>query len=309
MFFVISNSYFLEFPTDFLTTGSTPMRGHDHALIVEVCLAELNHQLSFIAPDGHTRLTRIAAEYLMGRIPYGDAAAAFTSIAGSCEPVNRLHSILSIPEAPIDPSEDKERSPRRRMKMWSPYEDTRLLAGIYRYGMNNWAPISRFVGNSRTRAQCAQRWARGLNPRIRKSSWDPTEEVRLVQLVATFGEKAWTKVSESLGNRSDVQCRYHYYQLLKDMPHFVRTTAMGSFPKLGDGTMPIGLPVKPVFQSGQTGRFSVPILREPIIDGVVRRRGSQLVIGPGPIPEEDPEESGTTPSDFLSIANLLNPPH
>jgi hypothetical protein len=132
------------------------MRGHDHALIVEVCLAELDHQLSFIASDGHTRLLRITAEYLIGRIRYGDAAAALTSIAGSCEPVNRLHSILSISEAPIDPGEDKEPSPRRRMKMWSPYEDMRLLAGIYRYGMNNWAPISRFVGNSRTRARYLQ---------------------------------------------------------------------------------------------------------------------------------------------------------
>jgi hypothetical protein len=294
------------------------MRGHDHALIVEVCLSDVDHQLSLIAPDAYTRLSRIAAEYLMGRIPYGDAATAFTSVAGSCEPINRLHSILSISDTPIDPSEEEEPSPRRRMKMWSPYEDTRLLAGIYRHGMNNWAPISRFVGNSRTRAQCAQRWARGLNPRIRKSSWDPGEEVQLVQLVSAFGEKAWTKISESMGNRSDVQCRYHYYQLLKDMPRFVQATAMGSFPKLGDapkrtgdGVMPIGLPVKPVFQGAQPGRLSMPVLRAQILESEQRRRGSTLVLGPSLSAEEDVEEEQPHPTayDYFSIANLLNPPH
>jgi hypothetical protein len=286
------------------------MRGHDHTLLVDVCLADLETQPSSLTPDAHTRLSRIAAEYLMGRVPFCDATAAFMSIAGSCDAVNRLHAILSVPEAPIDPSEEKEPSPKRRMKMWSPYEDTRLLAGIYRYGMNNWAPISRFVGNARTRAQCAQRWARGLNPRIRKSSWDPTEDVRLVQLVAQFGEKAWTKISESLGNRSDVQCRYHYYQLLKDMPRFVQTTAMGAFPKIGDGVMPIGLPVKPVFEGAQPGRLSMPLIRDPVPEAVVRRRGSSLwVLGRGARTGEELGHPAPTPEDFMSISSLLNPPH
>lgn len=107
------------------------------------------------------------------------------------------------------------------MRTWSSYEDVRLLAGIYRYGIDNWAPISKFVGNGRTRAQCAQRWARGLNPRICKDTWDPSEDMRLMQLVQQYGDKSWTRIAASLGNRSDVQCRYHYHQITKDMGQIV----------------------------------------------------------------------------------------
>jgi hypothetical protein len=63
-----------------------------------------------------------------------DAAAAFTSIARPFEPLNRLRSILTVPDSPIDPSEQKDPSPHRRMKMWSPGEDTRILAGIHGHG-------------------------------------------------------------------------------------------------------------------------------------------------------------------------------
>jgi hypothetical protein len=34
-----------------------------------------------------------------------------------------------------------------------------------------------------------------------------------MQLVAIHGVKAWVKVSHGLGDRSDVQCRYQYWQI------------------------------------------------------------------------------------------------
>ena len=102
------------------------------------------------------------------------------------------------------------------MQKWSTYEDNRLLAAIYRYGIDNWALISKFVGNGRTRAQCAQRWTRCLNPRICKETWEPREDALLIQLVQNFGDHSWTKVAEYMGNRSDVQCRYRYSQITKE---------------------------------------------------------------------------------------------
>jgi hypothetical protein len=33
------------------------------------------------------------------------------------------------------------------------------------------------------------------------------------RFVGRFGEKAWMKVACQMGNRSDVQCRYHYIQM------------------------------------------------------------------------------------------------
>jgi hypothetical protein len=43
-----------------------------------------------------------------------------------------------------------------------------------------------------------------------------SEELYLAQLVHSFGEKSWTQIAAKMGNRSDVQCRYHYKQMQKD---------------------------------------------------------------------------------------------
>jgi len=254
-------------------------------------------------------------------------------VGGVTDAIDRLGEILEISDDPLPRADDEDDSgspSRRRMKMWSTYEDNRLLAGIYRYGINNWAPISRFVGNSRTRAQCAQRWARGLNPRICKSSWAAAEDVRLVQLVRTYGDKAWTKVSSSMGNRSDVQCRYHYYQLAKDMPQLVQ---MGESQFPGFGVERAPMPVRPVFHGmpmprfslqSQTPRLPLPqqaaaerpaarrrgsgLLAKPVFDAAAPRDG-QAAAAAAPTPgQEKPFRRVSLPS-ILTITGLLNDPH
>ncbi|OHT04890.1 Myb-like DNA-binding domain containing protein [Tritrichomonas foetus] len=104
---------------------------------------------------------------------------------------------------------------RRKINPWNQVEDFRLLAGIHKYGLDNWLAVSKFVGNSRTRAQCSQRWNRGLDPNLKKCRWTYEEERQLLELIKVYGVKAWTQISQKLGNRSDVQCRYHYNQMLK----------------------------------------------------------------------------------------------
>lgn len=101
---------------------------------------------------------------------------------------------------------------------WTNSEDLRLLAGMLKYGSESWTSISKFVGNNRTRSQCSQRWNRGLNPRISKEPWTPDEDRFLISLVHRFGEKSWTRVSASIASRSDVQCRYRYYQITRPPP-------------------------------------------------------------------------------------------
>jgi hypothetical protein len=109
--------------------------------------------------------------------------------------------------------------PRRKIREWTQWEDQRLLAGIYRYGLGNWRSIADFVGNDRTRAQCCQRWCRGLDPNIVKGNWTRETDEQLLALVALHGNKCWTQIAAELGNRCDVQCRYRYHQLAKS-PNF-----------------------------------------------------------------------------------------
>jgi hypothetical protein len=103
---------------------------------------------------------------------------------------------------------------RRRPDHWSVEEDERLTKAVKVHGGENWALVARDVG-TRSRSQCAQRWNRGLSPKINKGTWSFEEEQRLIDAVATIGTKAWTRVANAMGNRSDVQCRWRYRFLEK----------------------------------------------------------------------------------------------
>lgn len=211
-------------------------RGHlGESAIIEIGISTIEQQIPNASPEIRSSLIRILSDYIKQYLTYNQAHATFVSFTGIGEPVDRIREIIEVSDEPIAYNEDEinnannsndnadpSSSSRRKMRTWSSYEDVRLLAGIYRYGIDNWAPISKFVGNGRTRAQCAQRWARGLNPRICKDTWDPNEDMRLIQLVQQYGDKSWTRIAASLGNRSDVQCRYHYHQITKDMNQIVQ---------------------------------------------------------------------------------------
>jgi hypothetical protein len=137
-----------------------------------------------------------------------------------------------------------------------------------------------------------------------------------------------------MGNRSDVQCRYHYLQLAKDMPQLLQMASQVAFPGL-EFARPI--PVKPVFQGMPHQRFSMPnrlpmapeslgdcqrpIPLPPAPAPVQRRRASHFVVGlprqeervPVPRVEFHSDEETRHPieaepgiPEAASIAQLLN---
>lgn len=140
---------------------------------------------------------------------------------GSTSVVKKLSVILNTSPEPISfPNlnfkEDKPNEKKNtKSKMWTDYEDQRLLAGINIYGVNKWIKISEFVGNGRTKAQCSQRWARCLDPHLYKGPWTNKEDENLLSLIKLYGNKSWKKVASQMGNRSDAQCRYRFKQLQK----------------------------------------------------------------------------------------------
>ncbi|KAH0784958.1 Myb-like DNA-binding domain containing protein [Histomonas meleagridis] len=144
-----------------------------------------------------------------------DVAAVLTKYIGSTQPLDRIVTILSVPDTPL-PIQTSFNLQHKKTKPWSNIEDNRLLAGLHKFGTDNWVTIAKFVGNGRTRAQCAQRWFRGLDPKISKNQWSPEEEAKLIHLIKTSKNKGWTSIASSMGNRSDVQCRYHFLQMQKE---------------------------------------------------------------------------------------------
>ncbi|KAK8842349.1 hypothetical protein M9Y10_025928 [Tritrichomonas musculus] len=171
-----------------------------------------------LTPEEISTISETLNKLFTDKINISQAAQIINPIVGSQHPMQKIAGILSITDEPIPPKphDFMDNMSRHKTRPWNTYEDQRLLAAILRYGFENWIMIAEFVGNGRTRSQCSQRWNRGLNPKISKGTWSKEEEEKLLRLVALNGDKSWTKISMEFGNRSDVQCRYRYQQLIKE---------------------------------------------------------------------------------------------
>ncbi|OHT11593.1 Myb-like DNA-binding domain containing protein [Tritrichomonas foetus] len=154
-------------------------------------------------------------QFLNSQMEYSQLSTLSKSLTGTTEPIDKLQQIMSTSSDPIPTPDENDKKNQKKSRGWSQYEDQRLLKGIFTLGIDNWAAISKFVGNGRTRSQCSQRWFRGLDPKISKDNWALADEQKLLQLVNQFGEKSWTAIAQHMGNRSDVQCRYRYQQILR----------------------------------------------------------------------------------------------
>ena len=160
-------------------------------------------------------LINVLKKYIHGETTYKEAYDVFMSTIATTRPLDQIKSILeeSLITQPIVLNEKETHS--NKVRRWSQREDTRLLAGVYLYGSDDWNQISYFVGAGRGRPQCLQRWTRTLNPKILKDVWTEQEDARLLRVVGQYDKVSWTKIANIMGDRSDVQCRYHYSQLMK----------------------------------------------------------------------------------------------
>ena len=208
------------------------------AAISEVAIAEIDFALGQHGdPSVRIQLVNAISGYLSGSITHDQCLNVFQSNHFQTDTLERMRQIKECDDKPLE-STKVTTDDSKKTRPWTTPEDVRLLAGIYRYGLDNWSTVAFFVGNGRTRGQCAQRWSRGLNPRLSKDTWSADEERLLLMLVRRFGDKAWTRIAAIIGHRSDVQCRYHYQQMVK-----------------GKGS---GIGAVPQFPVMQQPRFSLP---------------------------------------------------
>jgi hypothetical protein len=167
------------------------------------------------------------ASFLAEHLSYDEFQSLVQAKCGSAAIVDKLQEIVTVSPDPLPeprtfgPPRVASKSTRNKTRPWCPEEDNRLLAGVRKFGVGPgpiWSAIAKFVGNGRSRSQCSQRWIRVLDPRISKAAWTPQDDRALLDLVAIHGEKSWMKIATELRNRSDVQCRYRYAQLQREIP-------------------------------------------------------------------------------------------
>jgi hypothetical protein len=191
---------------------------HDSPLIDVVMSLVTKAQPSPLDPQDSAKV-RAAIRGLLNGMPFLACENVCTPILQNIRALDRNQTILSVPEQPVpEAMESANRRTiysKRRPQPWTSNEDNRLLLAVHRFGLHAWPAVADFVGNGRSRAQCAQRWTRGLDPRLSKGEWSREEDRKLINLVMCHGLQGWTYISREMGNRSDVQCRYHYLQLNK----------------------------------------------------------------------------------------------
>jgi hypothetical protein len=188
------------------------------SILVDFAMSYVDSVCSNPSQEEWTQIQDSITRFVQHEWTLEECQQALLATIHSDVPVVRLHEVLSVPDEPLPSPTDEliqESSVpmRRRTRPWNVPEDRRLLAGVARYGVENWQQVAAFVGNGRNRAQCSQRWTRCLNPRISNRPWTAKDEEQLRDLVSQHGEKSWAKISGIIGNRSDVQCRYHYRQM------------------------------------------------------------------------------------------------
>lgn len=174
--------------------------------------------LSSIPPNYLQQMKIILFNYITNVITYELAHEESLMTCGNCQAVDKLLLFMNVSDEPISAfGTSKDNHYQRKSKSWSQYEDQRLIAGVHKFGPTDWTKISQFVGNGRNRCQCSQRWARSLNPLINKTLWNQLEDFKLITAVNKYGDKSWTKVSNDIAGRTDVQCRYRYQIISKNL--------------------------------------------------------------------------------------------
>jgi myb-related protein len=54
-----------------------------------------------------------------------------------------------------------------------------------------------------------------LDPAITKGRWTAEEDSKLLAVIRKYGSRNWVQVAREMKNRTDVQCRHRYLQLVK----------------------------------------------------------------------------------------------
>eukprot|EP00299_Pterocystis_sp_00344_P007831 c271_g1_i1.p1 GENE.c271_g1_i1~~c271_g1_i1.p1 ORF type:complete len:446 (+),score=48.85 c271_g1_i1:60-1397(+) len=109
------------------------------------------------------------------------------------------------------------RSPSTQTRRsWTPEEDKRLLELVNAEGGNCWSQIATHL-EGRVGKQCRERWRNHLDPNIRRDSFSPEEDDRILELVQELGTR-WSKIAQRLPGRTEnaVKNRYHCFLKNKD---------------------------------------------------------------------------------------------
>lgn len=81
---------------------------------------------------------------------------------------------------------------------WSPQEDAILVDYINKHGPGNWNAVQKNSGLNRCGKSCRLRWTNHLRPDLKKGSFTPDEEEKIIELHNLHGNK-WARIAKHVG--------------------------------------------------------------------------------------------------------------
>ncbi|CAD8170804.1 unnamed protein product [Paramecium pentaurelia] len=92
-------------------------------------------------------------------------------------------------------------------------EDNKLVELVQMIGDNQWAYLAKLI-TTKTSIQLRERWFKFLNKNIKRQRWKILEDLKLIILVDYFGVGQWNKLHQFFKNRTEVQIRERWCNVL-----------------------------------------------------------------------------------------------
>ncbi|KAL3620279.1 hypothetical protein CASFOL_035191 [Castilleja foliolosa] len=97
---------------------------------------------------------------------------------------------------------------------WTTAEDAILLEYVTKHGEGNWNAVQKHSGLARCGKSCRLRWANHLRPDLKKGTFTPEEERRIIELHAKMGNK-WARMAAELPGRTDNEIKNFWNTRIK----------------------------------------------------------------------------------------------
>lgn len=189
------------------------------------------------------------------RVVVSDAAAAVLSGAGG--------GAASAP-ATVQHRRGAKSDAKTVLKgAWTAREDAELKRLVDVHGAKSWRTIAQAMAG-RVAKQCRERWHHHLCPGIKKGPWDPEEDLQIIHLQATMGNR-WAEMAKMIDGRTDNAIKNRWNSSLKRVA--ARFASTGELPPdLADAERRFGVLAQMSPGSASTGSRTADTVSEPELE-------------------------------------------